>query len=138
MRIILADHHTQSLWALKMIIQDQPGFNLVGAAEDARSLILLSEKLAADLFLVERMLPGSPINELIESLHALNPRPIVIIMSSESEYSRLMLRAGADAFLSKGDQPEWTLNTLYKFEKRIRYEKISLPTEERQYPRGLQ
>ena len=127
MRIILADHHTQSLWALKMIIQNQPGFNLVGAAEDARSLIFLSEKLAADLFLVERTLPGSPINELIESLHTLNPRPIVIIMSSESEYSRMMLKAGADAFLSKGDQPEWILDTLYKFEKRFRYEEKSPP-----------
>ena len=120
MRIILADHHTQSLWALKTVLQEQPEFDLIDVVEDAQSLLLLAKKHTADLFLVDRKLPGSPIEELIDSLHALDPRPFVIVMSSESEYSRMLLKAGADAFVSKGDRPDWLLETLLKFEQRGR------------------
>ena len=119
MRIILADHHAQSLWALKTVLQEQPEFDLIGVVEDEQSLLILAEEHTADLFLVDRSLPGGPIEELIGSLHALDPRPLVIVMSSEFEYSRMMLKAGADAFVSKGDRPDWLLDKLYNFERRI-------------------
>ncbi len=122
MRIILADHHAQSLWALKTILKEQQEFDLVGVAEDSQSLLALAEKHTADLFLVDRKLPGSSIEDQITSLHTLVPRPVVIVMSSESENSRMMLKAGADAFVSKGDEPSWLLQTLLKFEKRMRNE----------------
>ncbi len=122
MRIILADHHAKSLWALEIVLQEQPEFDLVGVVDDAQSLIELTEKHSADLFLVDRKLPGILIEDLIDSLHALEPRPFVIVMSSEFEYSRMLLKAGADAFISKGDQPDWLLQTLRRFEKRINYE----------------
>lgn len=122
MRIILADHHAQSLWALKTVLKEQPEFDLVGVVEDARSLLKLADKHTADLFLVDRKLPGSSIEDLIASLHALDPRPLVIVMSSESEYSRMMLKAGADAFVSKGDEPSWLMETLLNYEKRYRKE----------------
>ncbi|MFC2055752.1 response regulator [Chloroflexota bacterium] len=120
MRIILADHHAQSLWALKTALEEQPEFDLVGMVEDAQSLFMLVEKYTVDLFLVDRELPGTSIEDLIANLHTLNPRPFVIVMSSTVEYSRMMLKAGADAFVSKGDQPGWLLETLLNFEKRIR------------------
>jgi hypothetical protein len=40
-------------------------------------------------------------------------------MSTKPEYGRMMLKAGADAFVSKSEQPEWLLETLKKFEQRI-------------------
>jgi len=39
--------------------------------------------------------------------------------NSESENSRKMLKAGADVFVSKGDEPEWLLETLKKYESCI-------------------
>jgi hypothetical protein len=41
-------------------------------------------------------------------------------MSSEFENSRMVLKAGADAFVSKADQPDWLLDTLQKFENRVK------------------
>jgi CheY-like chemotaxis protein len=41
-------------------------------------------------------------------------------MSSNSEDSRMALRAGADAFVSKEDQPEWLLITLRKYAKQTK------------------
>lgn len=120
MRIILADHHVKPRWALQTLLQEQPQFNLVGVAEDEQSLLALVEKTPADLILVDRQLPESSIDDLIASFHALIPKPLVIVMSSEAEYSRMMLKAGADAFVSKSDEPDWLLGTLNRFEQRLR------------------
>ena len=118
MRIILADHHVQPRWALKMSLEEQPDFDLIGEAMDAPGLLLLAEKHTADLVLVDRELPGISIWDLIASLHALEPRPIVMVMSSEIEYSRVLLKAGADAFVSKGE-PDWLLEKLHRYAEQV-------------------
>ncbi len=118
MRIILADHHAQPCWALKTLLDEQPEFEIIGEAVDAAGLLSLAEKHLPDLVLVDGELPGLFIEDLITRLHVLEPPPIVVVMSSESENSRKLLKAGADAFVSKGDEPAWLLETLQKFEIR--------------------
>jgi len=118
MRIILADHHAQPCWAIKMSLEEQPDFDFIGEAEDAQGLLLLAEKHTADLILVDRELPGISIGDLIASLHALEPRPIVMVMSSEIEYSNIALKSGADAFVSKGE-PDWLLEKLHRYAEQV-------------------
>jgi|WetSurMetagenome_2_1015567.scaffolds.fasta_scaffold400029_1 DNA-binding NarL/FixJ family response regulator len=120
MRILLADHHAQAHWALKTMLEEQPELILVGEAEDAQDLLMVAKEHTADLVLVDKGLPGCPIEDLIASLHALLPRPIVIVMSSEIEYSRVALKAGADAFVSKEDQPDWLLEKLQKYSNQVK------------------
>ena len=118
MRIILADHHAQPCWAIKMSLEEQPDFDLIGEAMDAPGLLRLAEEHNVDLVLLDRELPGTSIGELIASLHALEPRPIVMVMSSEIEYSRVLLKAGADAFVSKGE-PDWLLEKLHRYAEQV-------------------
>ena len=120
MRIILADHHGQPRWALKTLLDEQPEFDLIGAVEDAQSLLELAEKELPHLVLVDNELPGVNIEDLIARLHALEPKPTVIVMSSDFENSRKQLMAGADAFVSKGDQSDWLLEILRKYENQTR------------------
>jgi DNA-binding NarL/FixJ family response regulator len=120
MRIILADHHQHALWALKTTLQEEPDLEIVGEAVDSEGLLRLAEKAAVDLVLVDRKLPGDPIEDLISRLQTLEPKPIIIVMSSNIEDSRKMLKAGADAFVSKGDQPDWLLETLRQYAKRTK------------------
>lgn len=119
MRIILADHHEQSLLALGTLLDEQPELDLIGKAMDAQGLLLLAEKRPPNLVLIDGELPGIFIDELIARIHALVPRPIVIVMSSAVESSRKMLRAGADVFVSKVDEPEWLLERLQKYAKQF-------------------
>ena len=119
MRIILADHHAEPRWALKTLLEEQPEFDLVAEAVNAEGLLMLAEKHTPDLVLLDSKLPGIYIEDLIAKLHALVPRPIVIVMSCESESSRVLLRAGADAFVSKGDEPYWLIRMLLKYAKPI-------------------
>jgi DNA-binding NarL/FixJ family response regulator len=120
MRIILADHNSQTLGMLKVALQDKSEFEVVGEAVNSDDLLVIVAGSPSDLVLVDWELPGKPIEYLVSELHACNPSPIVVVMGSKPEYGRMILKAGADAFVSKGDQPEWLLETLQKFEKRSR------------------
>jgi DNA-binding NarL/FixJ family response regulator len=119
MRIILADPHVQALSALETALQEEPGLELIGLVMNAESLLRLAEQDPADLYLVDCELPGKPFGELSASLHALEPKPVVMIMSSSIEYSQL-LKAGADAFVSKTDQPDWLLEKLQQYAKQVK------------------
>jgi DNA-binding NarL/FixJ family response regulator len=127
MHILLADHHPNALWGLKTLLQEEPGLEVVGEAVDGESLIHQSEKLYPDLILVDRDLPGDPVEDLFAALHRIRPRPIVIVMSSDPECSRMSLRAGADAFVSKGDQPDWLLQILRNYQKRALRKEDPIP-----------
>lgn len=120
MRIIVADQNQKTLWALRTMLEEEPFMETVGEAVDAQQLQMVAEKNSADLVLLDRWLPGSTIEEMISDLQALEPRPFVLVMSSAHEDGRLILRAGADAFVSKGDQPDWLLETLRQYAKRTR------------------
>jgi len=120
MRLIFADHHPQTDWAIQQLFEEESEIDLVGLVADAQSLLALAEKQPVDLILIDRELPGFPIEEMITRLHALEPSPIVVVMSKESEYSRKLLKAGADAFISKVEQPDWLLDTLKKYARQFK------------------
>jgi DNA-binding NarL/FixJ family response regulator len=90
-------------------------------------LLVLAEEHTPDLVLIDKDLPGSPIEDLIDRLHALKPKPIVVVMSSESHFSRVILKAGADAFVSKGDEPDWLLEKLQKYALQVKEEDAIRP-----------
>jgi DNA-binding NarL/FixJ family response regulator len=118
MRVILADSHPQILSALKIMLEEKSELELIGEAVDAQALIALVESDPPDLALIDWELPGKSINDLITELHAIESRPIVVVMGSKPEYGRMLLKAGADAFVSKSDQPDWLLETLQRFEQK--------------------
>ena len=115
MHIILADHHPQALWALKTMLQEKPKLEVTAEATDACNLLTLAEENPPDLILMDWELPGGSIDDLITELHMLKPKPVVVVMSSRPEQGRMLLKAGADAFVSKSDQPDWLLDILHKF-----------------------
>jgi DNA-binding NarL/FixJ family response regulator len=117
MRVLLADHHPSTLWALRSLVGKQEGFTVVGEATEATSLLTQAEALKPDLVLLDWDLPERPAG-LIGRLHAIDPRPRVVAMSSRLETGRAALSAGADAFISKGDEPDWLLETLRLYAKR--------------------
>lgn len=119
MRILLADHHEQSRLALGTLLEEQPEFDLVGEAMDAQGLLVMADHRSPNLVLIDGELPDISIDELIARLHALVPRPIVIVMSGAVESSRRMLKAGADVFVSKVDEPEWLLERLQKYARQV-------------------
>jgi len=109
------------------MLEEQPEFDLVGEAVDAQGLLIMAEEHTPDLVLIDRELPGIPIEDMIDRLHALKPKPIVVVMGSEFQSSRAILKAGADAFVSKGDEPYWLLEKLHKYAIQVKEEDAIRP-----------
>ena len=118
MRIILADHNSTALWALVTTLVEEPDIELAGAVTDGQQLMEFAAEAAADLVLFDQRLPGLPLVALIKALRALEPRPILVVMSVDYDEGRRMLMMGADAFVSKGDKPDWLLETLRHYAER--------------------
>lgn len=115
MRIILADHHPKTLGALKTMLCEKSEFEVAGEAANAADLLSLAFDRQPDLALLDWELPDLPIKELIKKLHSCRPRPFVVVIGSNPEYMKTLLKAGADAFVSKIDEPGWLLDTLLRF-----------------------
>ena len=119
MKIMLADHHPQVLLVLKTVFQEQPKFEVIGDAADAYKLLNLVIDNPPDLVLMDAELPGMSNTNLINELHKVKPQPIVVVMGTSNAQGRMLIKSGADAFVSKSDPPDWVLETMLSFESRV-------------------
>jgi DNA-binding NarL/FixJ family response regulator len=110
MRILLADDQAKVRFALRVLLEKQPGVEVVGEATDASVLADLMKEVCPDLVLLGWELPGEIRADLIRQLHEICPRAAIVALSSRLEARRPALEAGADGFLCKCDSPEYLLN----------------------------
>jgi DNA-binding NarL/FixJ family response regulator len=122
MKIMLADHHPQALWALKTMLQEKSQFEVIGDAVDAYKLLNLVIENPPDLVLMDSELPGMSNANLIIELRKVAPKLIVVMMGGINANGTMLIKAGADAFVSKSEPPNRMLEILKKFERE--YHKI--------------
>jgi DNA-binding NarL/FixJ family response regulator len=110
MRVFVADGHPLVLAALRQVIGDQPDLTLVGAAGSEVALFA-SPALAQSEVLVVDLSLGK---ELIERAHAAAPHLVIVAHSilPRDPFEAAALRAGAAAFVAKGDHPAALLRAI--------------------------
>lgn len=117
MQILLADDQPKLRFGLRLLLEREPDYEIIGEAADAESLWSQLEALQPDLLLLDWELPGlSPANTLLR-LHMAFPRLKVVALSGRLGARQIALTAGADAFVSKGSPPESllaALNAIYQ------------------------
>lgn len=111
-QILLADDQASVRAALRLRLEQEPNFAIVGEAADATGLLLLVAACPADLVLLDWELPGLTPKQLVRLLYDEQPGLKIIAMSSRPEAHQPALQTGATAFLSKGAPPEDLLKTL--------------------------
>jgi DNA-binding NarL/FixJ family response regulator len=105
MRILLADDQTQVRFALRTLLERQPGVEVVGETVDAEGLLAGAQATHPNVVLLSWELPGlglGSLSALRQGCHNL----AVIALSGRPEARREALAAGANAFVSKTDPPE--------------------------------
>jgi DNA-binding NarL/FixJ family response regulator len=112
MRIILADDQAKVRSALRLLLEQEPGMDVVGEVAEAEALAIEVKDAHPDLVLLDWELPGLVANGRFIALCSYHPELKVIALSGRPEARRAALAAGADAFVSKGDPPERLLRTL--------------------------
>lgn len=105
MRILLADHRLKVRFALRALLEQRPGVEVVDEAVDAEDLLAQIEAACPDLVLLDWKLQGLPTMGLLPTLRQVCPKACVIVLSGRPEARRAALDAGADAFVSKTDPP---------------------------------
>jgi DNA-binding NarL/FixJ family response regulator len=115
MRILLADDEARVCSALKLMLEHQPGLQVVGEVGEAHSLLAEVRATQPDLLLVDWELPGLPASTLFPALRDLVPTLIIVVLSSRPHVSHAAALAGADAFVSKVDPPEKVLAAVRQY-----------------------
>jgi DNA-binding NarL/FixJ family response regulator len=109
MRVLLADDQSKVRSALRLLLEQEPGIQVLGEAVDTTGLLDWVKEACPDLVLLDWELPGLGVDRLLPTLRELCPGLAVIALSGRPEARRAALDAGADAFVSKGDPPEQLL-----------------------------
>ena len=105
MRVLVVDDHVSFLKALSSMLEQQPGFEVIGQAHGGQEGLKLAAETQPDLVVVDFAMPDMNGIEVIRQLKAATKPPKIVMMSfhNEPEYREMALHAGADAFLTKTD-----------------------------------
>lgn len=102
-RILLADDHTVMRAGLKLLLERQPDFEVVGEARDGRETTALAASLSPDIVVLDVAMPQLSGLEAARQIHASAPNTGIVILSMHSDESYVMraLKAGARGYLLK-------------------------------------
>lgn len=105
MRVLVADSQSRVRFALRTLLRRQDGMEVVGEAATAAELLDLVKVTQPDLVLLHwRLQETAP--GLMGRMQILRPGLRVIALSARCETRNEALRAGAEAFIWKTEQPE--------------------------------
>jgi two-component system response regulator NreC len=109
-RIVLADDHTVVRKGLRLLLESQPGFQVVADAADGREAAALVERHAPDVVVMDVAMPILNGIEAARQICAKSPQTAVVFLSMHSDegYVLKALKAGARAYLLK-DSAEYDL-----------------------------
>ncbi len=114
MRVLLADDEARVRSALKLLLEQQPDWVVIGEADGSAGLLAAVRAMQPDAILIDWELPGISANTLIPALRALVPELIIIALSGRPESRRAALQAGADCFICKVEPPDRALAILVR------------------------
>ena len=109
-RVIVADDQDLVRTGLSMILEAQPGIEVIGVAADGHEAVALARELRPDVCLLDIRMPGMDGIEATRRLagaDVADPIAVVVITTFDlDEHVHAALRAGARGFLLKDAGPE--------------------------------
>jgi two-component system response regulator NreC len=102
-RVLLADDHTLIRAGLRLVVDQEPEFTVVGEASDGRQAVALAQQLKPDIVVMDVGMPGLNGIEACRQIRESLPETQVVMLSMHSDegYVLRALKAGARAYLLK-------------------------------------
>lgn len=102
-RILLADDHAVMRRGLRLVLEGQPDFQVVGEASDGREAVALTESERPDVALLDITMPNMNGIEAARQISAKLPAVGIVMLSMHSDegYVLRALKAGARGYLLK-------------------------------------
>jgi len=107
-RILVADDHRIVREGLRLILESQEEFTLLGEAADGGEAVRLAEELHPDVILMDLRMPGMDGITAIQNIRGRDPQAAIVILTTYNEDDLMVrgLRAGARGFLLKDTDRE--------------------------------
>ncbi|GAB1624009.1 response regulator [Agarivorans sp. B2Z047] len=101
--ILLVDDHPLVQDGLKMRLEANPGFSVVGTAADGEQALTMAQQLNPDIVLTDINMPKLNGIQLLEALSEQSPNSKVVMLSmhDNKEYVQNAMRNGAKGYLLK-------------------------------------
>jgi DNA-binding NarL/FixJ family response regulator len=112
-RVLLADDQMKVRSALRLLIEQELAFNVVGEAGAADELLRGILKAYPQVVLLDWELPGLPDQHKLDSMRLIDPQLKVIALSGQPDARKQALAEGVDLFVSKSDPADGVLKALY-------------------------
>lgn len=108
-RIVLADDHELVRAGLRLILEGEADFAVVGEASDGQDALVAVERLRPDVVLMDVQMPklnGLEATRRIAHTEGCHSRVLILTTFEQDDYVFEALRAGASGFLLKNTPPE--------------------------------
>jgi DNA-binding NarL/FixJ family response regulator len=112
LNILIGDAQPRVRFGLHVLLEEQPGWRVIGEARDAQALLDRIHDGCPDLVVVDWELPGMSAEALLAAIRRACPDLRVVFLSGKDELREIALRAGADVFVCKADPPEKLLRLI--------------------------
>jgi two-component system response regulator NreC len=102
-RMILADDHAVMRHGLRLLLEKQEDFEVVGEAGDGREAVSLAEALKPDIALLDITMPGFNGIEAARQITGKQPGVAIIVLSMHADEAFVLraLKAGARGYVLK-------------------------------------
>ncbi len=102
-RVLIADDHLIIRQGLRLILETEEGFEVVGEATDGAEALKVCDQAKPDVILMDLRMPGMDGLTAIEHLRSEGPKAAVVILTTFNEDELMLrgLRAGAKGYLLK-------------------------------------
>jgi len=106
-RIILADDHAVMRRGLRLVLEAQGDFQVIGEASDGREAVVQAETLDPDIAVLDITMPNMNGIEAARQISSKLPRVSIVVLSMHADegYVLRALKAGARGYLLK-ESPE--------------------------------
>jgi DNA-binding NarL/FixJ family response regulator len=102
-RVLIADDHALFRRGLEMVLQGEPGLELVGQASDGQEAVQLAGEVVPDVVLMDIRMPKMTGIEAARKMKEVAPSAKIVILTISDEDDDLFeaIRAGASGYLLK-------------------------------------
>jgi two-component system, NarL family, response regulator NreC len=106
--VVLADDHRLMRSGLRLVIEQHPGFTVVGEADDGRQAVAMAASLKPNVIVMDIGMPNLNGIEAARQIAAEHPEIAIVMLSMHADegYVLRALKAGARAYLLKDSAEE--------------------------------
>lgn len=114
--LMITDDHVIVRQGIRMFLELQPDFNVLGEADSGEAAARLAAELVPDVMLMDLVMPGIGGVEATRQVKQVSPHTQIIVLTSyhEDEYIFPALRAGALSYVLKDIGPDELADTVRK------------------------